>query len=315
VKQEELNQLMNDAESGNVVAQYNLGLFYQEDEEIFKGLPIIKNVEKSKAVKWYMIAAKNGHADAQYQLGKILDFSKMFSKIGGPVNDGYPLELCIDYYKQAANQGHVLAQYTLGVHYKNYLSVVAEYPGNAHEMDQESETFYDNAYYDKTIIDNWRDEACRWLLLAADNGNLDAQLELAIAYADGELFQQDYVEAARRFHIVETSVQSSDIQLQFKIGKAYKIGKGTPKDILEAVKWLKKAALNGHINSQIELANIYKIGKGIKKDLIEAYAYFDLASETKARDRVYKTLSVRKKREAIIRAKVLFELIKILKSN
>lgn len=315
MKQEKLKQLINDAENGNIEAQYNLGLFYEKSERTIENLPGLKSVEKSEAVKWYKIAAKNGHADAQYQLGKIFEFSEMIRRLARPVYGAYPWEECIKYFKQAANKGHILAQYALGARYKHYISIVAEYPGNAHEMDQESETFYDNAYYDETIIDKWRAEACRWLLLAADNGNLDAQLELAISYAGGELFQQDYVEAARRFHIVESSAQSSDARLQFKIGKAYKLGEGTPKDILEAVKWFKKAAMKGHNYAQVELANIYKSGKGIKKDLVEAYAYFDLALDTKARDRVYKTLSVRKKREAIIRAKVLCELVKILESN
>ena len=49
------------AEQGNAIAQYNLGMIYQN------GYGVIQDY--AEAVKWYRLATEQGHADAQYNLG------------------------------------------------------------------------------------------------------------------------------------------------------------------------------------------------------------------------------------------------------
>jgi len=49
------------AEQGHAVAQYNLGVVYDEG----RGVP----QDDAEAVKWYRIAAEQGYALAQYNLG------------------------------------------------------------------------------------------------------------------------------------------------------------------------------------------------------------------------------------------------------
>ena len=60
----ELSKYQKDAENGDPVAQYNMGVVYQQ------GLSGEK-VDLDKAVYWFEKAAKRGEEDAKYNLGVI----------------------------------------------------------------------------------------------------------------------------------------------------------------------------------------------------------------------------------------------------
>ena len=51
------------AESGDAIAQYNLGVMYDKGEGVLQ--------DYKEAVKWYRMAAEQGDADAQFNLGKM----------------------------------------------------------------------------------------------------------------------------------------------------------------------------------------------------------------------------------------------------
>ena len=64
--------------------------------------------DDSKAVKWYRKAAEQGIADAQFLLGAMYDFGN-----GVPEDDSK----AVKWYRKAAEQGHAKAQYNLGTMY------------------------------------------------------------------------------------------------------------------------------------------------------------------------------------------------------
>ncbi len=64
--QQELSALTEEAESGDMEAQYKLALEYDDDWSI----DIVER--ESEAAKWFGKAAKQGHVDAQYRFGKYL---------------------------------------------------------------------------------------------------------------------------------------------------------------------------------------------------------------------------------------------------
>ena len=53
------------AEQGDVEAQFNLGIMYQNGNGVLK--------DKTEAVKWYRLSAEQGYASAQYNLGVMYD--------------------------------------------------------------------------------------------------------------------------------------------------------------------------------------------------------------------------------------------------
>ena len=70
------------------------------------------------AVKWYTLAAEQGHADAQYSLGWMYDTGE-----GVPENG----KRSMTWYTLAAEQGHVDAQFYLGAKYMSEDSIFKNY--------------------------------------------------------------------------------------------------------------------------------------------------------------------------------------------
>lgn len=102
-----LTTLIKKAESGDVHAQNELGMAYYHGE---RGL----QDNKEKAFYWFMKAAKQGFALAQYNVGNYYHFGK-----GVPQN----YEEAFKWYKKAARKEHNGAIYNLGVMYHEGLWV------------------------------------------------------------------------------------------------------------------------------------------------------------------------------------------------
>ena len=130
-------------------AQANLGEMYQYG----KGIP----QDHKTAVKWYRLAAEQGHARAQFYLGVMYD-----NGLGVPHDD----KTAVKWYKLAAEQGYADAQVSLGVMYALGRGV----PQNH-----------------KTAV--------KWWKLAAEQGHADAQVSLSAMYGLGRGVIQDNVYA------------------------------------------------------------------------------------------------------------------------
>jgi len=68
--------------------------------------------------------------------------------------------------------------------------------------------------------------------------------------------------------------EQGDSEAQHNLGYIYEIGKGTPQNYPEAVKWYKSAAEQGYAQGQYSLATMYFYGLGTTKDDVEALRLF-----------------------------------------
>ena len=84
--------LVKKAESGDAVAQYSLGLVYEN------GWGVDENI--SSAVEWYMLAANKGNANAQYHLGLCYENGNGVKK---------DTDLAVEWYQKASAQGIEMA--------------------------------------------------------------------------------------------------------------------------------------------------------------------------------------------------------------
>lgn len=66
---------------------------------------------------------------------------------------------------------------------------------------------------------------------------------------------------------------------QFILGCMYQDGEGVQKDYIQAAKYYRLAALQGHAAGQYCLGLIYKYGHGVEKDYVQAMKYFRLAGD------------------------------------
>jgi TPR repeat protein len=76
--------------------------------------------------------------------------------------------------------------------------------------------------------------------------------------------------------------EQGNASAQFNIGLMYKLGKGTSKDIDEAVKWFDRAARQGNVLAQINLGIAYEQGEGVPQNYLLAYVWYDVASSAVA---------------------------------
>jgi TPR repeat protein len=67
-------------------------------------------------------------------------------------------------------------------------------------------------------------------------------------------------------------------QAQFNLASAYAVGVGVPQAFVEAVKWYRKAAKQGHSSAQVYLGGHYQHGIGVPQDQKEADKWYRKAA-------------------------------------
>jgi len=71
---------------------------------------------------------------------------------------------------------------------------------------------------------------------------------------------------------------AGDINAEYKLGEAYRLGQGFEKDIPQAFKWYARAAEQGHNGARYKLGLLYQIGEGIKQNYGRAAKWYRLAA-------------------------------------
>jgi TPR repeat protein len=110
-----LQQLRTLATEGNSVAQYDLGLIYENGSGVSQ--------DYAEAIRWYRKSADQGIADAQYNLGYIYASGQEAPQ---------DFAEAIRWYRKSADQGIVNAQYNLGYMYASGEGAPENYIAAAH---------------------------------------------------------------------------------------------------------------------------------------------------------------------------------------
>lgn len=119
-------------------------------------------------------------------------------------------------------------------------------------------------------------ELVRWLQLAADQGHMEAQYDLGSLFDRGLLgVPQDATEALR---LIRLAADQGHKEAQYGVGLKYSGGKGVPQDATEAIRWLRLAADQGHVNAQFMAGYMLWKGDGIPTDYIEAHMWLNLCA-------------------------------------
>jgi TPR repeat protein len=195
----------------------------------------------STAAHWYRKAAERGDMRAQYFLGVLLHEGTGVVK---NIAEAY------EWYGKSAEQGFGRAQFTVGSRY--FLSGL---PGDAVKAEE-------------------------WLLRAAGQGHIDAQVGLGIMYRGGNGVPKDLVKSMDWF--IKAAFQG-DATAQFFVGMNFERGGF----FTDAAEFYTKAAAQGDTDAQVQLGPMYAAGKGVPKDIVLAYAWLNLASgngNSKAKD-------------------------------
>lgn len=78
---------------------------------------------------------------------------------------------------------------------------------------------------------------------------------------------------------LKLQAQQGDVEAQVQLATAYRSGQGVEKDMCLAFEWFKKAAMSGHAHAQYNLAMRYFNGQGVERDFKHATLWFAKAAD------------------------------------
>lgn len=254
------------AERGVVPAQYSLGLKYVKGDGVAH--------DAKQAVYWFQQAAERGFALAQYSLGV------RYFKGDGVVRDA---KQAVYWYRQAAAQGVEDAQFGLGLMYANGDGVVRDSKQAVYWFQKAAAQGFAPAQFNLGVIyangyGVARDlkQAVYWYQQAATQGFADAQLNLGLVYAQGEGVARDSKQAAYWF---QQAAEQGNVHAQYVLGLKYAKGDGVARDLKQAAYWWQKAANQGEANSQYMIGMMYGIGTDVAYDEKLAVFWLQKAAE------------------------------------
>lgn len=123
------------------------------------------------------------------------------------------------------------------------------------------------------------DTSLEQLIMAANQGDADAQCELGFIYEEGDGVQQDHAEAARWFRL---AADQDDAMAQISLGDLYAHGDGVQQSDAEALQWYRRAVDQSEPLACYRLGLMYYNGWGVKQDYAKALRLF--VKSTQERD-------------------------------
>ena len=236
------------AEVGDPKSQSSLGGFYA----IGRGVP----PDKKEALIWYRKAADQGYALAKTRVGYCFEYGQ------GVAKDEIE---AVKWYRQAAEQGETGAMRKMGLCLKNGIGVAKD--------EVEAVKWFRKLSELTVNVDR----------KAAEAGSAHAQYQMGIYYLNGGLSgTKDYVEAVKWFRIAagrEGNPDQVDVWAKYQLGFMYEKGQGVAVDLIESVRWWRRAAELGHAGARFSMGYCYQVGQGVPKDVVEAAKWFRLSAE------------------------------------
>ena len=276
-----LKGLIDDAEKGIAEAQYTLGVMYANGQGVSQN--------HKEAAKWYGLAAAQGYTAKTniYNLAK--------------KNVPQALKVLMG----DAEKGIVDAQYTLGMMYANGQGVPQDYKEafKWYRLVAEQGTALEETTEDKLKKKNIP-QALKFLTNDAENGVVDAQIDLGVMYANGQYVPQDDRQSAKWYRL---AAENGDSRAQIILSVMYAKGQGVPQSDQKAVKWLRFSmkervapekthiynlakknvssaikiliddAENGVVEAQNYLGTMYANGQGVPRDYVLAHMWYNLS--------------------------------------
>jgi len=142
----------------------------------------------------------------------------------------------------------------------------------------DAQALYDEGskYFSGVGAEQNYEEALKYFLPAADQGNAAAQNAIGLMYAHGLGVEQNYEEAVKYFRLAAD--QGIDAGL-YHLGMMYENGHGVEQNYEEAVKYYRLAADQGNAWGQHSLGVMYAHGHGVEQSYEEAVKYFRLSAD------------------------------------
>ena len=186
---DEYRRMMELANAGNPIAQFNLGVMNDEG--------IDRPVDPIATRKWWRLAAENGHVPAQHALALLLVDIESRREVPDYAE-------ALRWMKAAADAGNERSCYTLGKMHEYGLGVDRDLAAAADLFRQAAGKGLDRAQYalgkmyrDGRGVDQDAKQAAHWFAQAAEQGMPKAQSHLATRLKNGDGVAKDLIKALK----------------------------------------------------------------------------------------------------------------------
>ena len=228
----------------------------------------------TKAAEWMLKAAAQGKMDAQFNLGVMYEYGE------GVVQDS---SKAAEWYLKAAIKEHSLAQYRIGAMFyvghgvdKDFREAANWFEKAANQGHIAAQVNIGSLYNEGKGVIKDLSKGANWYERAANQGHADAQFHLGFMYENGDGIDQNLSKAAEWY---KKAADQEHSDAQFYLGLMYENGDGLGKDLSKAAEWCIKAAEKGHSDAQFNLGLMYYRENGLGKDLSKAAHFFQMAAE------------------------------------
>ncbi len=132
------------------------------------------------------------------------------------------------------------------------------------------------AYHDGNGVAKDDTQAVSWYRKAAAAGNVRGNYELGVCYENGYGVPKDYAHAVDWYR---KAAEAGNPRAMSSLGRMYDNGWGLPTDYRQAVTWYRKAAEAGDLQGMSSFGVMYEDGLGVQKDLRQAVNWYRKAAE------------------------------------
>ncbi len=257
------------AEQNDTIACFMLGSAYLRG--VTHGCNASQVVEKNpaKAYKWFLKAAKSGHAEAQYNLGNLYAFGQGVATSSHQAE--YWWELGQKNFGQVSDQcsseeyDRILFDHNMDV------SDVLRLAKQGDPQMQLRAAKLERWHIETPVQSFSFDHIHEWLELSAARGDVEAMWRLADGYH--RLNQYD-----KTFDWLEKAAAENNPDALLRLGKCYYFGSVIDKDYVQAINYFEKSARLGNPEAQFYLGLINFFGQGTEKDIVTAYMWYSLSA-------------------------------------
>lgn len=207
-----IKKMTEQAELGNTLAQYNLGLKY------IQGIGVVQNF--SKGFSLLHKAAKGGYAEAQFHIGWMYYYGK---KEGIAVKQNY--KLAYKWFHKAAKQGHAIAQYNVGKMLYAGIGVLVNkkraiewYEKSVEQHYAEAQNELAKAHSSGIVLPQNFALATPLFHKAANQGIAESRYRLGLTY---QLGLNGTVDMKQSFHFYKLAAQDKFKAAHFELGMLY----------------------------------------------------------------------------------------------
>lgn len=239
---------------------------------------------KEAFMLYKMAADYQESAEAEYIVAE--HYHEHYEKKENGVEDSSEecINNAIEYYRRAAEKNHKEAQYRL---YKWLSSEDRENPDwkeaakwlkkSAENGHIQAQINLGNCYVtERLYFEGHKELAVQWYEKAAENNNIEAIMRLVDCYKNGHGVEEN---KGKVFGWYQRAAESGSAEAWYELGKCYQNGYGVLLSHEKAVPCYQKAAEMGIVEAQCELADCYYFGIGVRKNLTEAVKYYTEAAK------------------------------------